>query len=40
MAKVKNVNIQIIVFRIKDDRLEIVQCGSHYRDKQGDKNLE
>jgi len=22
-----------IVFRIKDNRLEIVQCGSHYRDK-------
>lgn len=22
-----------IVFRIKDKRLEIVQCGSHYRDK-------
>jgi len=22
-----------IVFRIKDDSLEIVQCGSHYRDK-------
>ena len=22
-----------IVFRIKDGRLEIVQCGSHYRDK-------
>ena len=22
-----------LVFRIKDSRLEIVQCGSHYRDK-------
>ena len=22
-----------IVFRIKDDKLEIWQCGSHYRDK-------
>lgn len=22
-----------IVFRIKDDQLEIWQCGSHYRDK-------
>jgi toxin YoeB len=22
-----------IVFRIEDDRLEITQCGSHYRDK-------
>ena len=22
-----------IVFRIVDDRLEIIQCGSHYRDK-------
>ena len=22
-----------IVFRIKESRLEIVQCGSHYRDK-------
>ena len=22
-----------IVFRIKDNRLEIVQCGTHYRDK-------
>ena len=22
-----------IVFRIKDGRLEIVQCGTHYRDK-------
>ena len=22
-----------IVFRIKDSRLEIVQCGTHYRDK-------
>jgi len=22
-----------IVFRIKENRLEIVQCGSHYRDK-------
>ena len=22
-----------IVFRIVDDKLEIVQCGSHYRDK-------
>ncbi len=22
-----------IVFRIKEDRIEIAQCGSHYRDK-------
>lgn len=22
-----------IVYRIRDDRLEIIQCGSHYRDK-------
>jgi toxin YoeB len=22
-----------IVYRIKDDRIEIAQCGSHYRDK-------
>ena len=22
-----------LVFRIKDNRLEIVQCGSHYKDK-------
>ena len=22
-----------IVYRIKDDRIEIIQCGSHYRDK-------
>jgi toxin YoeB len=22
-----------LVFRIKDDMLEIIQCGSHYRDK-------
>ena len=22
-----------IVYRIKDDRIEIIQCGTHYRDK-------
>lgn len=26
-------NCNRIVFRIESDRIEIVQCGSHYRDK-------